>query len=113
MKSPRSTILSPERARALGHLLVSLSALVVVTCAGAARAPLSTGRAPQSEPGGSAAPAAAAPSVSGSSPVALLAPPRAAPVSSLAPFKSALHDVGRRAERVRILWLGDSHAAAD
>lgn len=128
MKSPRprSTILSPETARVVGYALASLSALVVVTCAGGVQGPVSarTDRA--------VVPALAAPAAPGATAGALPSSGEPQPTSpstqpgpsgvdgspnalSLPRLRAALAELaaGRRSEKVRILWLGDSHAAAD
>jgi len=115
MKSPRSTILSPERARTLGQGLALASALVVVTCAGAATGPVVPpgAPAPPVRPE-SSSPAAPASSEGPAAPPASTAPPPEATLP-LPRLRAALEALaaGKRSESVRILWLGDSHAAAD
>ena len=119
MRSLRSTTLSPEGARAAGVVLSALSALSVVTCAAATRAPIverplvPSVRPPEATtlPGGGASAPTPSPSTS-EEPVV----PSVAIVpqgSSLARFQAALRDAPQRSEPVRVLWLGDSHTAAD
>jgi lysophospholipase L1-like esterase len=109
---PRSTILSRNGARALGYALASLSSLVVVTCAGAARGPAS--------PRGTPVPPS--PRVSTGAPASASAPAAlpaleagAGHPEALSRFRTALADLaaGRRSDSVRVLWMGDSHVAAD
>jgi lysophospholipase L1-like esterase len=115
MKSQRSTILSPDGARTAGSLLASLCALVVVTCASVAQGPVprvaaaSPGASP---PSGSAAPRPAPSPAANSASLPRDVPARGA---ELARFRAALAELerGARKEPVRVLWLGDSHAAAD
>ncbi len=116
MKKPRSTILSPESARATGLLLVSLSALTVVTCASAAHGPAIDATAktivpPRSAPNKPQDALAGATSATAPAP-GLHAVERAARLDR---FRGALAAMatGSRREPVRALWLGDSHTAAD
>jgi lysophospholipase L1-like esterase len=117
MKSPKSTILSPEAARNAAALLVATSALAVVTCAGATRPPLAARSVASAAPSTSAAPPSPKPAESTHAAPSGGAPTEGgAPVpqgSALARFQAALRDAPHRAEPVRILWLGDSHTAAD
>jgi len=114
MPSPRSKILSPEQARTAGYALASLSALVVVTCAGAARGPVgSAGNEkgiPKATPSSVAATPSAAPPLASAT-----ASPSTAKVGAFSQFRAALSELasGKRTNSVRVLWLGDSHAAAD
>ncbi|HVU01784.1 MAG TPA: GDSL-type esterase/lipase family protein [Polyangiaceae bacterium] len=109
MKKPRSRILSPERAALLGRGAAALSLLVVVTCAGAAKGPVER---PLPAPG----PRASAAPEPKPSPL-VVEEPKGTPAAAvpLAHFRDALADLasGKRTESVRVLWLGDSHAAAD
>jgi len=122
MKSPKSTTLSHDGARAAAVVLVVLSALSVVTCAGATRTPIVASTL--------APPAATVPVVpplapragegtetSGAPGTFVAAAPPATPVvpqgSALARFQAALRDAPQRSTPVRVLWLGDSHTAAD
>jgi lysophospholipase L1-like esterase len=116
MKSLKSTTLSPEAARTAAAVLAATSALAVVTCAGATRPPLTARSAASAVPAASVAPPAPkAPEASAA--LASAAPSQgAAPVpqgSALARFQAALRDAPHRAEPVRVMWLGDSHTAAD
>lgn len=109
MKNRKSRILSPESARAAGYALASLLSFVVVTCASAARGPAA---APVAMP----APTAATSTRSSIVPTSV--PPRSAatPVAParLERFHSALRELAQhRSGTVRVLFLGDSHAAAD
>jgi lysophospholipase L1-like esterase len=119
MKSPRSTTLSPDGARAAAAVLVVLSALSVVTCASATRAPIiaaaiaPTVKTETPTPpllDGQETPAA---SPSGSAEAAPPATPGVPQGSALARFTAALRDAPQRSDPVRVLWLGDSHTAAD
>lgn len=109
MKNPKSTTLSPDTARATGYALASLLSLVVVTCAGAAKGPAAkVVKEPE--------PVAPARSVLPPTP-----PERSAHEPTPAPgaprlerFRAALRELaGKHAAPVRVLFLGDSHAAAD
>src|SRR5690349_2624164 len=118
MKSPKSTTLSPDGARAATVVLTALSALSVVTCAAATRTPIvgSASTPPPirepSPPPPRPAPTPAQPAPAGTEPPATTAP--VAPQgSTLARFQAALRDAPQRSEPVRVLWLGDSHTAAD
>jgi lysophospholipase L1-like esterase len=119
MKSQRSTILSPEAARTAAAVLSATSALMVITCASATRTPIvasatepaagavSVAPNPGVAPVPSAAPAAQ------SEPAIAAATPPLPQGSALSRFQAALRDAPHRTEPVRILWLGDSHTAAD
>jgi lysophospholipase L1-like esterase len=138
----RSKILSPEAASVAGYTIAALSALVVVTCSSGARGPVSprTGAVasapaaarnvsfsvprPLAAVSSEATPAVLStasgplrplpPPGGGGGPSSLPLPP-SAPALSLPRFRTALEELaaGRRTEKVRVLWLGDSHAAAD
>jgi lysophospholipase L1-like esterase len=102
-----------ERLRSWGSLLCAASSLVVVTCAGARQGPVVPAVAPvvaPPSPGADPAPTASA----GPEATALDA---SAPVVAgpLARFHASLAELerGARTEPVRVLWLGDSHTAAD
>lgn len=115
MKNPKWTTLSPEVSRSAASLLVAMSALAVVTCAGATRAPVEAHSA--ASPAPSATAAKPSPSAATVGAVLSVAEPGAgvAPATQAAPlarFQAALRDAPH-AGRVRILWLGDSHTAAD
>src|SRR5689334_9837566 len=115
MKIPTSTTLSPEQARAVATVLASLSALSVVTCARATRPPLTT-MAPPPPAAARISPApASSPAEATEPPATVAAPPPTAipPEPALARFKAALREAAHQAEPIRVLWLGDSHAAAD
>jgi lysophospholipase L1-like esterase len=107
MKSPKSKTHSPEKARSLGYLLTSGAALVVVTCAGAARTP-EPAMARVSHP---------VPKSSASAQTLALPAPEEEAVSAdkLGRFRQALSALAthERKTQVRVLWLGDSHTAAD
>src|SRR5215471_10639744 len=110
MKNPKWTTLSPEVSRSAASLLVAMSALAVVTCAGATRAPVEARSAAPPAPSATAAkPSPSAPPTAG--PVLSVAEPGAgvAPTAQAAPlarFQAALRDAPH-AGRFRILWLGD------
>jgi lysophospholipase L1-like esterase len=112
MKRSRSKTLSPDAAARLGYFAASLTALAVVTCAGAAHRP----EAPPPAPTPVAASASAAPVSAAAEPrPASAADGGAARASSFPRLRAALSTLAekRSNEPVRILWLGDSHAAAD
>ncbi|HEX4339764.1 MAG TPA: GDSL-type esterase/lipase family protein [Polyangiaceae bacterium] len=120
MKSPKSTIPSPDGARAAAAVLVVLSSLSVVTCASATRSPIIASIAPTSKPEPPAPPLfpdEPEPSVTAPVATSAEAAPPATPVvpqgSALARFTAALRDAPQRSGPVRVLWLGDSHTAAD
>jgi lysophospholipase L1-like esterase len=110
MKKSKSTILSPDRAGALGYGLVSVLSFVIVTCASATKGP-----AAAVQKRAAPSPAAAPPRASSAAPVAVApAPSRTAAPARLERLHAALRSLAvKRAEPVRVLFLGDSHAAAD
>jgi lysophospholipase L1-like esterase len=118
MKSPKSTTLSPDGARAAAVVLTALSALSVVTCAAATRTPI-VGSAITPPPirETSPLPPRLAPTPAQPAPTVTEPPATTPPVapqgSTLARFQAALRDAPQRSEPVRVLWLGDSHTAAD
>jgi lysophospholipase L1-like esterase len=118
MKSPKSTTLSPDGAKAAAVVLTALTALSVVTCATATRTPI-VGSAIAPLPVKETAPLPPSVATPPAAPSAATeAPPvTTAPVvsqgSTLARFQAALRDAPQRSEPVRVLWLGDSHTAAD
>src|SRR5882724_27840 len=119
MKSQRSTTLSPDRARSVAAVLSATSALMVVTCATATRTPIVASATGPAAGAVSVAPnpgVAPVPSVASSAqgePVTAAATPPLPQGSALSRFQAALRDAPHRTEPVRILWLGDSHTAAD
>lgn len=106
-----------DRTRKLGYFALSLSVFAVVTCAGAARGP--GAQAPASSPPPAEASASAprdAASLASSAvpqPAASGLPPGA--LSGLPRFQAALRGLasGARREPLRVLFMGDSHTAAD
>lgn len=103
------TILSPDNARRAGYALASSLSFVVATCASATRGPAKTApRAPSSAP-------------TQRTPSAPTAVASAARVSTSVPgparlerLHAALRELAqKRSNPVRVLFLGDSHAAAD
>ena len=98
--------------RAAGLLLVGTALVLVMTCVGSGRLEPGPGRLPE-------APAPAAPTTAKSSGSLPAAPSvtqgRAASPNPLGRFHRSLAELGRgvRKEQVRVLWLGDSHTAAD
>ncbi|HVW25981.1 MAG TPA: GDSL-type esterase/lipase family protein [Polyangiaceae bacterium] len=118
MKSPKSTTLSPDSARDAAVVLTALSALSVVTCAAATRTPIvanAIAKVPAQEttplPTRPVEPASPAPSSSVETPATTT--PIVPQGSTLARFQAALRDAPQRSDPVRVLWLGDSHTAAD
>lgn len=116
---PKSKIRSPER---LLEVLLAVGSLAgVVTCAaGSAREPAAVARdarpAPPAASGVSRAPAAPQPVASvATNPAPEAAAPPAGELAELTGFFRALSELerGARRDHVRILWLGDSHSAAD
>ena len=98
MKRPRSTIRCPDGDSGTGRGLAALAALVVLT--------LGLSAAATESPSGGAADGG----------VQRLAPaPSPPPRGTLARFRAVLDELasGKRTESVRVLWLGDSHTAAD
>lgn len=116
MKSQKSTILSPESARAAGYFVVSLTTLVIVTCSGAVNGPVTPEAAPVAAGAGpstaAAGPGEGAVEKGRDGGVAVVTPP---PLGRLDRFRAALAELKtkQRTSPVRVLWLGDSHAAAD
>jgi lysophospholipase L1-like esterase len=117
MKKPRLTILSRNVAESLGYGLVSLLSFIVVTCASATKGPATV-----SERRAAAAPAPASPGhapsavpiTSARGPATSTAPPGAPAPARLERLHSALRKLSEKhADPVRVLFLGDSHAAAD
>jgi lysophospholipase L1-like esterase len=108
-------VASPRRARSVVSLMLASFALVAVTCARSARLDPGPGAesaaVPASEEATDGSPVNASQSVGDAGPAAS---PEVAG-GPLERFHRALADLksGARAEAVRIVWLGDSHTAAD
>lgn len=103
--------ISRETGFRAGYLLASLSALAIVMCGRVARSP---------EAAQNVTPGASVRQPSPSAGTAPPSPPAASATSAsvaagLSRFRSALHalESKTRTESVRVLWMGDSHAAAD
>ena len=111
MKRPKWKTLSPEEARAAGYVALSATLLVIVTCAGAARPFSAPPAVASTAPPVSASVAAVAPEAV----PAATAPAELPASAAIERFRAALRALRekRRTESVRVLWLGDSHTAAD
>jgi lysophospholipase L1-like esterase len=116
---------APQRRAALELALAGFVALVAVTCATNGRVvplaatspvdsvvPPATALAPRAREGAGTAPSAGLASAEPPSPIGAPAPPEG---KAVAPWRRALDAFAARspAQPVRILWLGDSHTAAD
>ena len=118
--------MSPDLHQAALAAVAALSLAVVVTCSGHGQfAPATSPQSTLDTRQSMKAPASATPSTSASVPVVMAsaapAAPAVAPGSSepealaLGGFYAALAELskGQRKDHVRVLWLGDSHTAAD
>jgi lysophospholipase L1-like esterase len=103
------TILSPENARRAGYALASTLSFVVATCASATRGPATT--APKASASAKTPSTRPIPSALASAVRVSIPAPGPARLERL---HAALRELAqKRSSPVRVLFLGDSHAAAD
>lgn len=98
---------------ALSAAAAVLSSVIALACAVPGRVSVPPAVAPEEPSAGAPSTASTPPAAAAPAPSAVKAAPQSAP--ELAHLASALRalEAGERVEPVRMLWLGDSHAAAD